>query len=107
VHISRTKLTSYLLNIAHEQGSGKARFFIAQGFTRQRWRDLDAAIRQHPLDHPVHAVRRIQDPRTGFRTHYDIRCSLKTPNGADRCIKTVWAIFDGNPIPRLLTATPI
>src|SRR5438552_4701525 len=46
------KITQYLLDSSHPVGAGKAKFFMARGFTQANWVDLKRALLDHPLSRP-------------------------------------------------------
>ena len=97
---SEAKLRMYLLNLTHLDGGSKARFFLARGFTVAEWRVLDAALTRHPADNPVE-----HEEQTEFGRKLTVRCKLKTPDGSDPCIRTVWMVEADTPA-RLVTAYP-
>ena len=51
--VDEEKVTMYLLNLAHPDGAGKARFFVALGFNAPEWRVLAESLRAHGLRNPV------------------------------------------------------
>lgn len=94
------KVTGYLLNPDHRTGGAKADFFRAFGFMGADPGALTAALRRHAQDNAIESM------RTGaFGTSYVVSCRLRTPDGRNPCIRTVWIIEPGLP-PRLVTAYP-
>jgi len=92
VRIDLPKLT-YLLT------TGKAGFFLRHGFDPARPEELEAAIRQRPIDN---AFEDIFVTRHGFK--FTVRCAMRSPDGRNPCALTVW-IFDPGAInARLVTA---
>ncbi|MEO8494603.1 MAG: DUF6883 domain-containing protein [Planctomycetota bacterium] len=51
--VSREKVVGYLLNPAHPDGAGKAKFFTAQGFRVEHWETLAEALRGVARDNDV------------------------------------------------------
>jgi hypothetical protein len=95
------KLTDYLLRPDHPVGGSKAAFFQAFGFTRERPAIMAAALVDHPERNPVSAV------ETGpWGVKYIVRCHLRTPDGRDPCILSVWIVTPGSALARLVTAYP-
>jgi hypothetical protein len=98
--VSEKKVRKYLLNIDHREGRSKARFFPARGFTDADWQVLDQALRRHPIDNPVAA-----EEITEYGRKLIVRCQIKTPDGRNTCIRTVWMVEAGTR-PRFVTAYP-
>lgn len=99
--IEERKILDYLLRDDHPDGGAKARFFLARGFSRLDWRLLADALLDHGRRNAV------ADARPGaFGTLYEVRCTLRTPDGRDPCIRTVWQIRDASSGPPLITAYP-
>ena len=42
--VEQRRITDYLLNLAHEQGASKARFFLARGFSLAAWAAFGEAL---------------------------------------------------------------
>lgn len=95
------KITHYLLDPTQPLGGGKAKFFLAKGFTQANWANLKAAL----LDHARrNEVSRQVGNRYGDK--YEVRCTIDTPDGTDPCIVSVWIIQSTNASPRFVTAYP-
>jgi hypothetical protein len=78
---------------------GKAKFFALHGFDPSRPKELDAALRKHPVLHPFENMN-----LTPHGAKYTIRCSLPSPDGRNPCARSVW-IFDlGHSEARFVTA---
>jgi filamentous hemagglutinin len=93
------KVLHYLLDSTHPGNGGKAAFFGAFGFTVGRWAALHDALLAHPGMHPVIVV-----TANAWGTKYDVRCSLRSPDGRNPCIRSIWVIDATSPYPRLVTA---
>jgi hypothetical protein len=100
VIIEHRKITRYLLNLEHEDGGPKARFFLAHGFTRCGWRRLSSALRQHAL----FGVLSVEPVIYGVK--YEIIGPFPMPDGVIRELRSVWMIDVGASSPRLITAYP-
>ena len=50
--VADAKITDYLLNDAHPNNGGKAKFFMAFGFTPANWQELKNALLDHPRNNP-------------------------------------------------------
>jgi hypothetical protein len=91
VRIDPAKL-AYLLT------SGKAAFFLRHGFDPDRPRQLDAALRQHPVNN------RFENMIIGVHgVKFTVRCSLPSPDGRNPCAFTVWIFDPGTTEARFVT----
>ncbi|MFT8245619.1 DUF6883 domain-containing protein [Roseomonas sp. BN140053] len=100
--IADRKITHYLLDPNSKDGRSKCSYFAGQGFSLAEWQLLRDAIMQHPMDHLVTGEPR----RDKWGRRYEVRCSLRTPNGKNRCIRTIWQIDADDPRPKFITAYP-
>jgi hypothetical protein len=98
--ISERKIRQYLLNISHRDGGPKALFFRARGFSDTDWEVLDEALRQHPIDNAIEG-----EEQTEFGSKMTVLCQIRTPDGSNPCIRTVWMTETGT-VARLVTAYP-
>jgi hypothetical protein len=98
--ISWRKVRDYLLNVNHRDGGPKARFFLAKSFSVGAWRTFADAIVRHRVDNPIQETDAME-----FGLKVTVRCRLRTPDGRDPCILTVWMVEDAG-TPRLVTAYP-
>lgn len=100
--VAQEKLTGYLLKPDHPVGGSKARFFLAMGFSAGEWQILADALREHPARNPIAATE-----LTPYGRIYEVRCTLRTPNGRDPCITSVWQETGASTgSVRLITAYP-
>jgi hypothetical protein len=100
--VERRKIVEYLLSLSHPDGSGKAKFFVPFGFSYEKWKTFARALRQHGKDHDVSAS---IESRHG--TRYSVDGALKTPDGRNPNVRTVWVLAKRSKSPRLVTAHPI
>ena len=98
--ISIEKLADYLLDIDHNDGGPKARFFALAGFSRERPDEFAESLRRHHLT---------RDARPGklspFGVKYEITGVLEGPLGEVHAT-SVWIIRYGETAPRLITVVP-
>jgi uncharacterized protein DUF6883 len=97
--IDDSKIVQYLLNPAHPSGSAKAKFFGICGFSQANWADFKKALLDHPQLNLV-----TKQITTRFGEKYEVSCSLRTPNGRNPCVVSVWIIRPNDPNPDLITA---
>ena len=97
--VPAAKVVRYLLDATHPGNGGKAAFFNAFGFTDQNWHDLVDALQAHPGMHPV-----VRVMHSAWGAKYEIRCSLRSPDGRDPCVRSIWVIDLTDTGPRLVTA---
>jgi len=96
------KLTEYLLSTTHAEGKDKAAFFTRFGFSIESWEVFADALRQHADSHDL---TKIAESRFGAR--YVIEGTLRTPDGRDPVVRSVWFIARDQKNPRLVTAYPL
>jgi len=88
----------YLLLADHPDGS-KGTFFADFGFRAQQW----GAFAKAPIDQgsagDVTAV-----AKSGYGTRYSVDGPIKTPDGRNPRIRTVWIADSEHAAPRLITA---
>jgi len=95
------KRTQYLLNVNHDEGRGKALFYMLVGFSSEQWEQLAQALINHVNENEI-----AREETTHFGTRYVVEGILKTPVGRDVQLRSVWFISKGTSIPRLVTAYP-
>jgi hypothetical protein len=101
--IEERKVTHYLLNGAHPDNGGKARFFYGLGFSVEDVPSFITALRQVAESGAV--VERVEST-FGEKFVVDGALSAKGGNASARVIRTVWIIERGESAPRLVTAYP-
>jgi len=100
--VDREKITGYLLCLTHQFGGSKARFFMRFGFTMERWQRLAEELRRHGRINPV-----TRTTETIFGPRFEVEGPIRTPDGRDPHIRTVWQLDEGETDPRLITAHPL
>ena len=99
--VDREKIVDYLLNPAHPDNGGKAKFFLEHGFTAEQWQALAEALRRLAGSFPV--LERVESPH-GIK--YIVIGRIETASGSSPSVRTVWIVDTGNDKPRLVTAYP-
>jgi hypothetical protein len=99
--IESEKLVDYILNPAHPDNGGKARFFFGFGFRRDEWQPLAAALRRMAERQPV--AKSMASPHG---RKYIVDGRIETPSGRTVPVRTVWIVDRGFETPRLVTAYP-
>ncbi|NOT58238.1 MAG: hypothetical protein HOP18_26850 [Deltaproteobacteria bacterium] len=99
--VERDKLVSYLLNAAHPDNGGKARFFQGLGFQRDRWETLATALRKLAREAAV-----MQSLESPHGQKYVIVGEIESPSGRVAMVQTIWIVERGADMPRLVTAYP-
>ena len=100
--VERHKVLEYLLNAAHPDNGGKAKFFQLLGFTRENPELLGALHTVAQMGEVVEMV----DSIHGEKYVVDGRVSSQTEQSRQRIVRTVWIIDRGFDAPRLVTAYP-
>lgn len=99
--VDREKVVDYLLNPAHPDNGGKARFFFGLGFTVEQWQVFAEALRRLCGSFPV-----VQYEESPHGVKYIVIGRIETPSGPSPSVRTVWIVDKGNDNPRLVTAYP-
>ena len=100
--VEEEKIAGYLLNPAHRYGASKARFFASFGFSAEAWKILAERLLEHGQQHEVMKVK-----QTMFGPRYQVEGLLRTPDGRQPLVRTVWQLDKGQIAPRLITAYPL
>ncbi len=100
--IEKDKIIDYLLNLSHPDGSSKAKFFISQGFSLERWTDFAAALKQHAIVGKI-----TKQEQTYFGSKIIVEGILQTPFGKNPLIRGVWFLEKRKVFYKLVTAYPI
>jgi hypothetical protein len=92
------KVSDYLLNAAHPQNGGKARFFLDHGFSAD---SLVNSLADHPQRNPL-----AQEQTNLHGRKFVVHCTIASPDGRNPCITSIWIVDSGDDRPRLVTAYP-
>ena len=99
--VDREKIVEYLLNSAHPDNGGKARFFLEHGFEVEKWDELAGALRQVAERAEV-----VKSMASRHGKKYVVDGRIGTVGGKKPMVRTVWIIDRGSDAPRLVTAYP-
>jgi hypothetical protein len=99
--IHQDKVVRYLLRADHRDNGGKAQFFGAHGFEITDHIVMVEALLLHATENEIESQ---EEAEHGLRVV--IRCSLRTPDGRNPCIRSVWMRDPGSATFRLITAYP-
>ena len=102
LRVEEAKVVKYLLNLDSGVGWGKAKFFLAQGFSIEEWTNFADALRNHAESNPIAAI---QQSEWGVK--YVVECTIAAPKGDSYCIRVVWNHHEDGSAPRLITAHPL
>lgn len=96
------KLMDYLLRPDHPEGASKAKFFLARGFSVERWEQFAEALREQAM---ASTVSDIVEGR--FGTKFVVDGQIRCPDASTHMIRSVWIVPHGKDNPRLVTAHPL
>ncbi|HKZ77733.1 MAG TPA: hypothetical protein VJ124_05365 [Pyrinomonadaceae bacterium] len=99
--VDREKIADYLLNPAHPDNGGKARFFLSLGFAVAEWLAFADALRKLAVSFEV-----TEHVESKHGNKYIVTGEIETPSGRGPNVLTVWIVDKGNDKPRLVTAYP-
>ena len=102
VHISKRKLTDYLLSETHPIGRWKAKFFRALGFNETNVNLLFEGFKKI-----AHSEDVLEVTSSAHGTKYVVEGSLFTPKEGHVYVKTVWIVDKDQDRPRFVTAYPL
>jgi hypothetical protein len=100
--IPDAKVREYLLSASHPVGRFKAVFFLALGFSVERWELLRDAL----LDIGITGNAAPGQP-SSFGQKFEIRATLVGPSGRRADVVTVWMVPTGQDFAHFVTAHPI
>lgn len=98
--IETAKIEDYLLNLDHEVGKSKARYFLGKGFSKENTAEFRSSLENHARTRPV-----ISDVPSIHGRKLTVECSMSFPDGKDRCVHAVW-ISEPTGDFRLVTSYP-
>jgi len=94
------KIVQYLLNLDHPDGGSKAAVLARAGFSADRPREFDLALRNQHL--PLEAEK---GRSSAYGEKYEIVGALDGPSGRV-LVRSIWIIRHGERFPRLITLIP-
>ena len=95
-------IVDYLLSTSHSDGRSKAVFFSSFGFNVEQWQSFAIALRDHGASHEVSGI-----VASDYGVRYSVDGIIKTPDGRNPHVRTVWIIDKEDSQPRLVTAHPL
>ncbi len=99
--IEPAKLRDYLLSRMHPVGRFKAAFFLALGYSADRWEVL-----RHDLLTMARSAGEAPEKSSPFGRVFEVDGILSGPSGRSAEIRTVWIIRATEDSPRFVTAFP-
>lgn len=97
--LPEAKFVHYLLSLEHSTGRSKAVFFMRFGFTLNEWEILRDRILDHARDHEV-----ARTEETPYGTRTIIEGEIRSPDGRNPPIRSVWFVERNSDIPSFVTA---
>jgi hypothetical protein len=95
------KVRDYLLNADHPDGGPKSTFFTSHGFERADHTKLAEALVRHFEDNgPSESI------DTPFGRKYSVHGRLRTPDGRQPMIRSVWIVLSEETVATFVTAVP-
>jgi hypothetical protein len=101
VSIDDAKVRDYLLSPTHPVGRFKSVFFIALGFTPDRWEALRDALIELARTGEV-----VPGQASPFGLKFEIRATIRGPSGRHANVVTVWMVSNSQDFPHFITAHP-
>ena len=101
-YIPPAKILDYLLSMENQEGRSKAQFFTQFGFRREEWRQMADALLRHGSSYAV-----VNIEETQYGPTYAVDGIIRTPDGRNPRVRTVWMIRNGEDAPRFVTAYPM
>ena len=95
------KISKYLLDATHPVGGPKVAFFIGFGFRADDPATMIAALLEHARAHDAMDL-----PSTPHGAKHVVTGELRSPDGTNPTIRSIWIIDAGQSIPRFVTAVP-
>jgi len=99
--VAEDKIRSYLLSLSHSLGRGKANYFLSLGFRAETWQTTAQALRHLAQTNDV-----VKTESTEFGQRYVIDGAIRSSDGRNPVIRTVWFIEQRTDQPYFVTAYP-
>jgi len=101
LNIEERKIREYLLNIAHADGGGKAKYFRRLGNAADDWELFAKALKSHAINAEIGQI---------SSTPFGLKFIIKRHIGNHECdhvfIRSVWVVNKLDNFPILVTAYP-
>lgn len=97
--VAREKITGYLLSFTNPRGRPKAYFFTRFGFDANHWEEIVDALLLHCQHNEV-----VEIKAADFGIQYAIIGPIRTPDGREPNVRSIWQIDYGNNYPRFISA---
>jgi len=99
--VEPAKVKDYLLSTTHPIGRFKAPLFLRLGYTADSWEVLRSDLLELAQTHQA-----APSQKSNYGAKYEVRATLKGPNGRSAKLVTVWIVRTDEDFPRLVTAYP-
>lgn len=99
--VAPTKLTAYLLNVAHKRGAAKARLLLGLGYRSDDPGQLESDLRTQHLSLDV-----TRTSQNSYGVVHEIEGPIATPRGRTVRFCSVWQVDTGTDVPRFITMYP-
>jgi len=99
--VDPAKVRDYLLSPSHPVGRFKAQFFLALGYSQDRWELLAADLRRHATDGAAQG-----GDASPYGQKFEVRGRLMGPSGRGAAVVAIWIILHGTESPKFITAFP-
>jgi hypothetical protein len=100
--VANEKVTDYLLSRTHPRGREKAAFFARFGFQLTDWQALAGALAKHAQTADV-----FEEIRTPRGTKFLLEGPIRSPDGRDPLLRSIWYIDTKAEVPRFVSAYPL
>jgi hypothetical protein len=100
--IEEKKVKKYLLNPAHPDGGGKAKYFENLGYTHSNWKQFVAALGDHAVKAEI-----TQILSTEYGMKFILEGVIETLEGSQVLIRSVWVVNKQEKFPILVIAYPL
>ena len=99
--VEKEKIVNYLLDAAHPDNGGKARFFTELGFKTEQWEILATALKTLATKSEIKAVH-----ESPHGKKYVVIGPIQSPGGKAPLVKSIWVVDKNQNAARLITAYP-
>src|SRR5689334_19176905 len=99
--IADEKVENYLLNVYHNDGRSKAKFFLNRGFSLENIEIFKNALMLHSREREV-----TEKVCSEYGEKFTLKCEIETPDLKNPCIVSVWTINEGEKTPQACNGLP-